>query len=170
MFVSLALTAARLDGKNISDYGDGLEQTLLLSPTIFPLIFVALMGRFFRHLGVYLAERGTTLGRLEQLIGCQSVFTALERQIVLRSWSVVELLSILVWLLSPVGGQSALRLLGQESKMVSSTATVRYLDPQSVKNSYLGSASGLNSARPAHTSIFLAALLSSSKYQDTSMD
>jgi hypothetical protein len=55
MFVSVALTAARLDGKSISDNSDGLEQTLLLSPTIFPLIFAALMGGFFPHLGVYLA-------------------------------------------------------------------------------------------------------------------
>jgi hypothetical protein len=164
------LTAARLDGKEISVYGEKLEETLLLSPTIFPLIFAALMGRFFRHLGVYLAERGTTLGRLEQLVGCQSVFTALERQVTLRYWSVVGLFSVLVWLLSPVGGQSALRLLGQENKNVSSIATVRYMDPMSSTESYLSGASALNSARPAFTSIFLAALLSSSKYQDTSMD
>jgi hypothetical protein len=168
--LALALTAARLDGKEVSDYGDRLEETLLLSPTIFPLIFAALMGRFFRHLGVYLAERGTTLGRLEQLVGCQSVFTALERQITLRSWSIVGLFSVLVWLLSPVGGQSALRLLGQQSKNVASIATVRYMDPQSSRGSVLGGASDVNSGRATYTSIFLAALLSSSKYQDTSMD
>jgi hypothetical protein len=170
ILIALALTAARLDGKEISVYGDKLEETLLLSPTIFPLIFAALMGRFFRHLGVYLAERGTTLGRLEQLVGCQSVFTALERQVTLRYWSVVGLFSVLVWLLSPVGGQSALRLLGQENKTVSSIATVRYMDPKSSTQTYLEGASSMNSARAAFTSIFLAALLSSSKYQDTSMD
>jgi hypothetical protein len=164
------LTAARLDGKEVSAYGYKLEETLLLSPTIFPLIFAALMGRFFRHLGVYLAERGTTLGRLEQLIGCQSVFTAIERQITLRSWSIVGLFSVFVWFLSPVGGQSALRLLGQENKNMSSIATVRYLDPQAATDSALEGASSLNSARATFTSIFLAALLSSSKYQDTSMD
>jgi hypothetical protein len=167
---ALAGIAARLDGKEVSTYGYKLEETLLLSPTIFPLIFAALMGRFFRHLGVYLAERGTTLGRIEQLIGCQSVFTALERQISLRSWSIVGLFSTLVWLLSPVGGQSALRLLAQENKNVSSIATVRYMDPESTVNSSLIGASAMNSGRATYTSIFLAALLSSSKYQDTSMD
>jgi hypothetical protein len=167
---ALALTAARLDGKEVSIYGYRLGETLLLSPTIFPLIFAALMGRFFRHLGVYLAERGTTLGRLEQLVGCQSVFTALERQITLRSWSVVGLFSILVWLLSPVGGQSALRLLDQENMNVSSVATVRYMNPGSAEQSSLEGASSMNSARATYTSIFLAALLSSSKYQDTPMD
>jgi hypothetical protein len=151
-------------------YGYKLEQTLLLSPTIFPLIFAALMGRFFRHLGVYLAERGTTLGSLEQLFGCQSVFTALERQITLRAWSIVGIFSVLVWLLSPVGGQSALRLLGTENKNVSSIATVRYLEPVASMQSSLQGASAMNSAHATYTSIFLAALLSSSKYQDTSMD
>ncbi|KAF1845493.1 uncharacterized protein K460DRAFT_283257 [Cucurbitaria berberidis CBS 394.84] len=170
MFVALALTAASLDGKEVSQYGDRLRQTLLLSPTIFPLIFAALMGRFFRHLGVYLAERGTTLGRLEQLVGCQSVFSALERQLCLRSWSVVGLFSIIVWLLSPVGGQSALRLLGQESNDITSTATVRYMDPQTISTSVILGASSANSGRSTFTSIFLAALLSSSKYQATPMD
>jgi hypothetical protein len=170
MFVALALTAARIDGKPVSDYGNRLQETLLLSPTLFPILFAALMGRFFRHLGVYLAERGTTLGRLEQLVGCQSVFLAIERQITLRSWSVVGLFSILVWLLSPVGGQSALRLLNQENQSVASKATARYLDPMAISDSVLEGASSLNSGRATYTSIYLAALLSSSKYQDTSMD
>ncbi|KAJ4371591.1 hypothetical protein N0V83_004810 [Neocucurbitaria cava] len=167
---TLALTAARLNGKEVSDYGSRLTETLLLSPTIFPLIFAALMGRFFRHLGVYLAERGTTLGRLEQLVGCTSVFSALERQFCLRSWSFVGLLSIIVWLLSPVGGQSALRLLGQEQHDVTSTGTVRYMDPMTIENSVIDGASDANSGRSTYTSIFLAALLSSSKYEATPMD
>ncbi|KAF1836133.1 hypothetical protein BDW02DRAFT_646341 [Decorospora gaudefroyi] len=170
MFVALALTAARLDGKEISQYGSRLAETLLLSPTIFPLIFAALMGRFFRHLGLWLAQRGTTLGRLEQLIGCQSVFSALELQVALRSWSIVGLLSVLVWLLSPIGGQSALRLFKQENKEIISTAQLRYMAPQNIGGSVMIGASAANGARSAFTSIFLAALLSSSKYQNTPMD
>ena len=128
------------------------------------------MGRFFRHLGVYLAERGTTLGRLEQLIGCQSVFSAVERQLCLRSWSVVGLLSIFVWLLSPIGGQSALRLFYQDLHTVSLNTTVRYMDPGTISDSLIDGASDVNSGRSTYTSIFLAALLSSSKYQNTPMD
>ena len=125
----------------MSDYGHKLEQTLLLSPTIFPLIFAALMGRFFRHLGLWLAQRGTTLGRLEQLIGCQSVFSALERQICLRSWSMVGLASILIWLLSPVGGQSALRLLNQEVGDIHFTSQIRYMSPITIMDSMMSGTS-----------------------------
>ncbi|EUC45065.1 hypothetical protein COCMIDRAFT_96576 [Bipolaris oryzae ATCC 44560] len=170
MFISLALIAARLDGTEISDYGSGLKEALLISPTIFPLLFAALMGRFFRHLGLWLAQRGTTLGRLEQLVGCQSVFSALERQISLRSWSIIGIASILVWLLSPVGGQSALRLLDQESGEIHSTGQIRYLSPMEVMKSILTGASSVNNGRSGFTAICLAALLSSSKVKDTPVD
>jgi hypothetical protein len=42
MFVALALTAGRIDGKPISKNGNRLQETLLLSPTLFPILFVAL--------------------------------------------------------------------------------------------------------------------------------
>ncbi|XP_014557657.1 hypothetical protein COCVIDRAFT_96702 [Bipolaris victoriae FI3] len=170
MFIALALIAARLDGTETSDYGSNLKETLLISPTIFPLLFAALMGRFFRYFGLWLAQRGTTLGRLEQLIGCQSVFSALERQISLRSWSIIGIASILIWLLSPVGGQSALRLLDQESGEIYSTRQIRYLSPMSVMKSILTGASSVNSGRSGFTAICLAALLSSSKVKNTPVD
>lgn len=128
------------------------------------------MGRFFRHLGVYLAERGTTLGRVEQLVGCQSVFTALERQVTLRYWSIIGLFSILVWLLSPVGGQSALRLLSQESGEVSSTKNFRYMNPISMLGTAMSEAGIIEFSRADFTAIYLTALLSTSRYQDTPMD
>jgi hypothetical protein len=129
---ALALIAVQLDGEEVSQYGNGLQQALLISPTIFPLLFAALMGRFFRHLGVYLAEQGTTLGRLEQLISYQSVFTALERRFILGCWSIIGLFSVSIWLLSPVEGQSALRLLKQRTEEVSFAANISYLDPNFV--------------------------------------
>ncbi|KAG9189022.1 hypothetical protein G6011_05890 [Alternaria panax] len=170
MFLALALIAVRLDGTEVSDYGHGLEQTLLLSPTIFPLIFAALMGRFFRHLGLWLAQRGTTLGRLEQLIGCQSVFSALERQFCLRSWSLVGLASVLIWLLSPVGGQSALRLLNQEIGDIRSTSQVRYMSPMTIMDSMMSGYNFVEGGRNTYTPITLAAILSSTRYQNTPMD
>lgn len=121
-------------------------------------------------MGLYLAERGTTLGRLEQLIGSNSLFSALERQISLRGFSLIGYSLMFIWMLSPLGGQSALRLMGQESKSVLSNGTVQYLNPDNVVDSSMLGASATNSARSVFGPIFLTALLSSSKYQDTSMD
>nr|GFD24769.1 hypothetical protein [Tanacetum cinerariifolium] len=95
----LALKVARLDGNVPTNENNKLQEMLLYTPTIFPLLFAALMGRFFRHLGIWLAERGTTLGRLEQLVGCQSVFLAIERQICLRNFSIVGICSYRGYLL-----------------------------------------------------------------------
>lgn len=44
------------------------------------------------------------------------------------------------------------------------------MNPLAMQNSFMMGASGGNSSRGTFTSIFLAALLSSSKYQDTPMD
>lgn len=41
--LALALTAARLDGDEVLDCGHRIKEVLLLSPTIFPLIFAAIM-------------------------------------------------------------------------------------------------------------------------------
>ncbi|KAF2690085.1 hypothetical protein K458DRAFT_439178 [Lentithecium fluviatile CBS 122367] len=162
--------AARLDGHEVSPYGQHLRQALLLSPTIFPVISAALMGRCFRSIGLFLAERGTTLGRLEQLIGCNSLFSALERQIALRSWSIVGLILAVLWLLSALGGQSALRLLGQEDASTWSNGTFQYLNPIAIEDSSMMGASAANSGRSTFTSIFLAALLTSTSYGSTAAD
>lgn len=76
----------------------------------------------------------------------------------------------LVWLLSPLGGQSALRLLDVESQTVQSNGTVNYLNPDAFLDSLMDGSSDINSGRATFTSIYLAALLSSTKYQDTPMD
>lgn len=149
---------------------DRLQEMLLFTPTIFPLLFAALMGRFFRHLGIWLAERGTTLGRIEQLVGCQSVFLAIERQICLRNFSIVGICSIVIWLLSPFGGQSALRVLRQEDNYVNATRTLQYLSPLNIEKTTMGGASMANTGRSTFTPLFLAALLSSGDFQTSSAD
>jgi hypothetical protein len=168
--VVLALKVIRLDGRVSSEGNGKLQEMLLYTPTIFPLLFAALMGRFFRHLGIWLAERGTTLGRLEQLVGCQSVFLAIERQICLRNFSIVGVCSIFIWLLSPFGGQSALRVLRQEERYLNTTQPMYYLSPLNVANTTMGGASMINSGRSTFTPLFLAALLSSGNFQTNSAD
>lgn len=105
------------------------------------------MGRCSKYLGLFLAERGTTLGRLEQLVGSTSVFAALERQISLRRFSVVGYVLTIIWLLSPLGGQSALRLMGEEWDSVLSNGTVQYLNPDTVVLTSMMGASAINSDR-----------------------
>lgn len=64
-------------------------------------------------------------------------------------------------------GSSAL---DQEIGEIQSTGQVRYMSPMTVVDSFMNSASNLGGARGIFTSISLAALLSSQKYQNTPMD
>lgn len=78
--------------------------------------------------------------------------------------------SILIWLLSPFGGQSALRVLRQEVRYVSTTQTLHYLSPLNTANTSMSGASNVNSGRSTFTPLFLAALLSSGDFQTSSAD
>ena len=61
MFLILAILAKDLDGREISGYGQNVNEWTLLSPTIFPLVFAAVAGRSLRNLARYRLERGCTI-------------------------------------------------------------------------------------------------------------
>jgi hypothetical protein len=51
-----------LNKEPISAYGETVKAITLLSPTIFPIIYAAILGKLLRRIGLFNAERGTTLG------------------------------------------------------------------------------------------------------------
>lgn len=58
----ITVLAWRLSGSEISDYGDNVMDALLLAPTIFPILYAAIVGKFMRSCALQYAERGATLG------------------------------------------------------------------------------------------------------------
>lgn len=60
--LALAAIAISLDKKPTSALGHNVESAISLSPTIFPIVFAAITGKFFKTLGLFWAERGITLG------------------------------------------------------------------------------------------------------------
>jgi hypothetical protein len=63
---------------------------------------------------------------LEQLIGSQSFFASIERQFGLRRINLLGLAIITAWVLSPLGGQSSLRLLSTRPFPIVIDATIQY--------------------------------------------
>lgn len=61
-WVALTAAAISLDNKSTSKSGSIIQQAIALSPTVFPIVFAAIVGRFFRSLGLYWAERSVKLG------------------------------------------------------------------------------------------------------------
>lgn len=65
----LAVASALLDGKPESPTGRNVQAALLLSPTIFPIVFTALVGNFMKVLALYRSQTG-----LEIRVGCQNIY------------------------------------------------------------------------------------------------
>ncbi|KAJ4310426.1 hypothetical protein N0V94_008453 [Neodidymelliopsis sp. IMI 364377] len=73
-------------------------------------------------------ERLTVIQTLEKLLGSQSLVSAVGTAYTLRSTSVISLSLLALWLLSPLGGQSSLRLLHETNSIESEPGTVYYAD------------------------------------------
>ena len=84
LFFALAIIALRLDGKDVSAFGDHYLQAIRYGPTVFPIIFAAIVARLMRSLALWKCEKGSSLGFLEQLVGSQSLARTIERFVVLQ--------------------------------------------------------------------------------------
>ncbi|KAI1114064.1 hypothetical protein F5Y14DRAFT_195618 [Nemania sp. NC0429] len=79
-------------------------------PTLFPVVFAAIAGRFLHRVAAYKLEEGATVMTLEYLLHCRSVFNALTAPFTLRAFNSLTLILIVMWALSPLGGQASLRI------------------------------------------------------------
>jgi hypothetical protein len=62
LFVGLAIAIARLDGQSESAWGYAVMQASILGPTIWPILFAAVVGSTLQYIALYQAECGTTFG------------------------------------------------------------------------------------------------------------
>jgi hypothetical protein len=60
-FLILAGLASQLNGRPVTEYGEAIKQWTLLSPTLFPIVFAAVMGRSLHSIARYRLERGSQL-------------------------------------------------------------------------------------------------------------
>ena len=60
----VAIICLKLNNQKVTLSGDKIKAITLLAPTIFPIVYAAILGKFLRRLGHFVAERGTTLGVL----------------------------------------------------------------------------------------------------------
>lgn len=101
-------------------------------------------------------------------MGSVTIFSALEVQLLLRSFNFLGCTLVLVWALSPLGGQASLRLLGEGTHPIRSQQDLRYLSSDS--ESLFSSGSGSESSVSAIDGLYSAALLSPPNPQAAGMD
>ncbi|KAI1627703.1 hypothetical protein EDD37DRAFT_663348 [Exophiala viscosa] len=124
-FLVLAILARTFHGREISAYGENIKEWTIISPTFFPLVFAAVVGQSMRNIARYRLEQGCEL---------KSVFGAIAPQVRLQFLDVAGLLLVLLWLISPLGGQASLRLLSTKASTNLTHSQIGYADP-SAQNS-----------------------------------
>ncbi|KNG46211.1 hypothetical protein TW65_97105 [Stemphylium lycopersici] len=164
----IACLALSLNNRPTSKYGNDIRAITLFLPTVFPVVYAAILGKMLRRIGVYKAERSATIGTIERLIGCQSIFSAFERQLAFRRVDLLGVTILLAWLLSPVGGQSSLRLLSTKPRLVESNdGIVTYYPIEGyIRNMQLAVSWGWFLNAPLYTT----ALITAGSYLNSSMD
>ncbi|MCJ1485268.1 hypothetical protein MMC06_005442, partial [Schaereria dolodes] len=96
--------------------------------TLFTAVSAAIVGKATTRYAVWQLERGATIGELEQLMQSRTVSGTFVTQMRLRSFSSLGLMFVSVWVLSPIGSQSPLRVLGTDTNTTISQYHISYVD------------------------------------------
>ncbi|KIW87468.1 uncharacterized protein Z519_11791 [Cladophialophora bantiana CBS 173.52] len=138
-------------------------QATKVAPTIWPLVFAAVVGSMLKAKAHERAQHGTTIGVLEQLLGSQTVFGAMKSAYILRLFGLSTLCLFLLWSLNPVGGQAVLRAITLEPTFAEENVDIKYMvsDPRVTPwyEAFQG-ASSYTMYRPLVSTLFGAALFS----------
>ncbi|KAL3293811.1 hypothetical protein RB213_015883 [Colletotrichum asianum] len=123
-FITYAFLVLANNGRPIDQNPIPLLRTAAIySPTLFPIAFSAVAASFLKAAAAWRLEQGISVLSLEYLLNCRTVFSAFTTPMSLRAANRLTPLLIILWALSPLGGQAALRVM----EMVPSTATEPWL-------------------------------------------
>jgi hypothetical protein len=148
---------------------DGYVANTVKVSTLLPLVFSVVVGRAVVKIASWKLEKGTSLGLMEQLMGSRTVGGTFITFIRLRSWKVLSIALILLWLLSPVGSQAALRVLSVVPA-AEPIPQVLKLDLYSTRQASYAASDTFNSWFTSFASIFSAALFSPDAVKLSSLD
>ncbi|GAP84483.2 hypothetical protein SAMD00023353_10600240 [Rosellinia necatrix] len=129
LFFALAIGGTALNGQSApSQLGETVQQAQKLGPSIFPILFAAVTGRSLRAIGRYRAERGVQMSILWQTMNSRTIFETIANAISTRQLTFLSCWLILIWSLSPLGGQATLRFVYIREEPTAAPLTVRYID------------------------------------------
>lgn len=142
--------------------------------TVFSILFASTIGRMLSSLALWLLEKGSKVGLLDQLVGSSSVGSALMAQLsagMRRGLSahLTGIALLLLWLLSPLGSQAVLQISVLVDDKVPSNHTFSYLNVSNWDN-IPGASSDGQLMLIAPNALLNAVLISPSDSKDKSQD
>ncbi|RMJ14189.1 hypothetical protein CDV36_006143 [Fusarium kuroshium] len=97
-------------------------------PTVFPVLFAAIVGAALKTFATWRLQNGTRIGLIEQLVGSHTVAEAFFTQYRLKAVNILAIAILLLWCLSPLGSQAALRAISTNQVFLNSTGNLTVLD------------------------------------------
>ncbi|KAG9557821.1 hypothetical protein KCU71_g10615, partial [Aureobasidium melanogenum] len=141
-----------------------------LGPTIYPVLYAALIGRALKSIAFWKLQRGSKIGTLDRVLGSMTIVQTIFTQVQMRSLSLLSLLLIAIWSLSPLGGQASLRIVGSNLQANDTTRQLQYVNTSSnVLNGIYAGADTASQFVPVNA-LFGAALVGASSSSSSSVD
>ncbi|KAL4903381.1 hypothetical protein BDW74DRAFT_186059 [Aspergillus multicolor] len=127
-FIALAIVALSIKNRPTGDdLGSTMEQAMRLGPTIYPILFAALLSRSLKSIGRYCAQRSVRMSTLWALMNTNATADPILHLVSMPASTLVWGLLIL-WVMSPLGGQSTIRLMYKTNVTEVSRTELRYWD------------------------------------------
>ncbi|KAI9369053.1 hypothetical protein BJX61DRAFT_545947 [Aspergillus egyptiacus] len=127
-FIVLAIAALCIQNRPTGDsFGLAMEQAMKLGPTIYPILFAALLSRSLKSIGRYCAQVSVNISTLWALMNTNATADPILHLVSMPTSLLVWLLLIL-WAMSPLGGQSTIRLMYKANSTDITHPELRYWD------------------------------------------
>ncbi|KAJ4157655.1 hypothetical protein NW754_009301 [Fusarium falciforme] len=97
-------------------------------PTVFPVLFAAIAGAALKTFATWRLQNGTRIGLIEQLVGSHTVAEAIFTQARLKAFNILAIAILVLWCLSPLGSQAALRAISADQAFRNGTGNLTVLD------------------------------------------
>ena len=127
-------------------------------------------------IATYHLERGVALGKLDQLVGSRTLGSTITTHYHLRSYNILGLGLLILWSISPIGGQAILRVQSTNSKLKVTPATFNYFNTDTASQVTVTFATGPDNADGVDAwfariaSLYTATLLATDTFKDNPLD
>ncbi|KAF4462053.1 hypothetical protein FALBO_11139 [Fusarium albosuccineum] len=105
-----------------------LRSASAYGPTIFPIAFAAVFANAPKAIASWRLERGITVLSLELLLSSRTVFSAFSAPFSIRTFNWLMPVLMILWAVSPLGGQAALRAVSIGPSGSTKPWNVQYLE------------------------------------------
>ncbi|SMQ55775.1 unnamed protein product [Zymoseptoria tritici ST99CH_3D1] len=170
-FFTFAILAVVYHKKPVDRHPTAVDRLLdaaKIGPSVFPILFAAVLGRLFKALMNWRLEHGAKLGFLDLLAGSTSAANTILTQIHIGLPSLLGLILLVAWAFSPLGGQATLRVLRLQSSDTLTTNDIMYMTNNITYMTYVSGSLGLLGT--LINGLFNAALLGPRRVKESPVD